>query len=171
MNWRMTGAAAIGLALVSIAPVSAQPPAPLAPPKVPYGPPITLDKAEKVIAGAEAEARKNGLGMAIAVLDSGGNLVAFHRLDGTQLGSIRLSEGKAHTALDFRRSTRVLQDALTGGGVGLLVAERRWRDTAGRRASAPGGGQDHRRYRRLRRAFRAGRASGAGGSRRAREMR
>ncbi len=119
MNWRMTGAAAIGLALVSIAPVSAQPPAPLAPPKVPYGPPITLDKAEKVIAGAEAEARKNGLGMAIAVLDSGGNLVAFHRLDGTQLGSIRLSEGKAHTALDFRRSTRVLQDALTGGGVGL----------------------------------------------------
>lgn len=72
-----------------------------------------------VIAGAEAEARKNGLGMAIAVLDSGGNLVAFHRLDGTQLGSIRLSEGKAHTALDFRRSTRVLQDALTGGGVGL----------------------------------------------------
>lgn len=119
MNWRMTGAAAIGLALVSIVPVSAQPPAPLAPPKVPYGPPITLDKAEKVIAGAEAEARKNGLGMAIAVLDSGGNLVAFHRLDGTQLGSIRLSEGKAHTALDFRRSTRVLQDALTGGGVGL----------------------------------------------------
>ena len=119
MNWRMTGAAAIGLALVSIAPVSAQAPAPLAPPKVPYGPPITLDKAEKVIAGAEAEARKNGLGMAIAVLDSGGNLVAFHRLDGTQLGSIRLSEGKARTALDFRRSTRVLQDALTGGGVGL----------------------------------------------------
>lgn len=119
MNWRMTGAAAIGLALVSIVPVSAQSPAPLAPPKVPYGPPITLDKAEKVIAGAEAEARKNGLGMAIAVLDSGGNLVAFHRLDGTQLGSIRLSEGKAHTALDFRRSTRVLQDALTGGGVGL----------------------------------------------------
>ena len=87
---------------------------------MPYGPPITLDKAEKVIAGAEAEARKNGLGMAIAVLDSGGNLVAFHRLDGTQLGSISgLSEGKVHTALDFRRSTRVLQDALTGGGVGL----------------------------------------------------
>jgi uncharacterized protein GlcG (DUF336 family) len=97
---------------------AAQPAVPAAPPRTPYGEPLTLDMAKKVVAAAEAEAAANGWSMAIAVVDTGSNLVVLHRLDQTQIGSIRLAEGKAHTALDFRRPTRVMQDAVTGGGVG-----------------------------------------------------
>ena len=49
---------------------------------VPYGPPISLDRAQAVIQAAVAEARKRNWKMNIAVADSGGNLVAFQRMDG-----------------------------------------------------------------------------------------
>jgi uncharacterized protein GlcG (DUF336 family) len=110
--------AALGIALFA-APAAAQQATPAAPQRIPYGAPISLEAAEKVLAAAEAEAKKNGLAVAIAVVDSGGNLVAFHRLDNTQIGSIRIAEGKARTAIEFRRPTRVLQEAVAGGGVGL----------------------------------------------------
>jgi len=53
----------------------------------PYGPPITLEQAKKVIAGAEAESKKNNWSMVITVLDAGGNVVLMARMDGAQLGS------------------------------------------------------------------------------------
>ena len=84
----------------------------------PYGPPITLELAKKVIAAAEAEAVKNSWPVAIAVIDSGGHLVALHRLDNTQLISIRVSESTAHTALSFKLPTKALEDAVTAGGSG-----------------------------------------------------
>ncbi len=74
--------------------------------------------AKRVVAGAEAEAGKNGWNMVIVVVDTGSNLVALHRMDQAQLGSLRLAKGKAHTALEFRRSSRFMQDAVTAGGVG-----------------------------------------------------
>ncbi len=92
---------------------------PAAPPRTPYGEPLSLDMAKQALAAAEAEAAKNGWPMAIAIVDPGSNLVALHRMDNTQMGSIRLAEGKARTAAEFRRPSRVLQDAVTGGGVGL----------------------------------------------------
>ena len=85
----------------------------------PYGPPITLDAAKKVMAGAEAEAAKNNWPVVIAILDSGGNMVMVHRLDNSQLSAITTAEGKARTALFFKRSTKVLDDVLSGGGAGL----------------------------------------------------
>ncbi len=84
-----------------------------------YGAPITLDNAKKVIAAAEAEAKKNNLTMVITIIDSGGHVVATERMDGTQYGSLRVAEGKAQSALDFRRSSKVLEDSLAPGGVGL----------------------------------------------------
>jgi hypothetical protein len=48
----------------------------------PYGSPITLEQAKKVIAGAEAESKKNNWSMVITVLDSGGNVVLMERMDG-----------------------------------------------------------------------------------------
>lgn len=92
---------------------------PAAPPTTPYGEPISLELAKKAVAAAEAEATQHGWPMAIAIVDTGSNLVALHRMDNTQIGSIRLAEGKAHTALEFRRPSRVMQDAVAGGGVGL----------------------------------------------------
>ena len=48
-----------------------------------YGPPITLEQAKRVMAAAELEAAKNSWQVAIAILDSGGNMVMFHKLDNT----------------------------------------------------------------------------------------
>lgn len=93
----------------------------LQPPTTPYGAPISLDAAKKAMAAAETEALRNKWGMAIAIVDSGGNLVMLHRLDNTQLASPRLAEYKARTAVEFRRPTKAFEDAVAGGGLGLRV--------------------------------------------------
>jgi uncharacterized protein GlcG (DUF336 family) len=92
-----------------------------APPKTPYGAPISFQEAKKAMAAAEAEAIENEWGVAIAVIDSGGNLVMLHRLDNAQLSSIRIAEAKARTSVEFRRPTKALEDAVAGGGLGLRV--------------------------------------------------
>ncbi len=91
------------------------------PPTTPYGTPISLALARTAIAAAEAEALANGWAVAICVVDSGGNLVAMARLDNTQLSGTRIAEHKARTAVEFRRPTKVLEDAVGGGGIGLRV--------------------------------------------------
>jgi uncharacterized protein GlcG (DUF336 family) len=90
-------------------------------PTPPYGPPITLEQAKRVMAAAELEAAKNSWQVAIAILDSGGNMVMFHKLDNTQLASIGVSEGKANTALRFKRPSKALDDAIATGGAGLRL--------------------------------------------------
>ena len=91
------------------------------PPSTPYGAPIAIDAAKQAMAAAEAEAIKNNWGVAIAIVDSGANLVMLHRLDNAQLSSVRIAEQKARTAAEFRRPTKVFEDAVAGGGVGLRV--------------------------------------------------
>ena len=86
-----------------------------------YGPNISLEQAKVVLAAAEAEARKQGWPMAIAVVDTAGNLVAFSKLDNTQIASVKISQGKANSAIGFKRPTKALQDALEKGGVNLRV--------------------------------------------------
>jgi uncharacterized protein GlcG (DUF336 family) len=93
----------------------------IAPPTTPYGAPISLTDAKRAMAAAEAEAMNNAWGMAIAIVDSGGNLVMLHRLDNAQLASTRIAEAKARTAVEFRRPTKVFEDAVAGGGIGLRV--------------------------------------------------
>jgi glc operon protein GlcG len=88
---------------------------------IPYGAPITLAQARKVVAAAEAEAVKQNWPVAIAVVDAGGHLVLFQRLDNTQLGSIEVSLQKAKTSALFRRPTKVFEDGLKTGGENLRV--------------------------------------------------
>jgi glc operon protein GlcG len=87
----------------------------------PYGTPISLEQAKKIIAAGEAEAQKNKFFVVITVVDTGGYVVATHRLDNTQLGSIAAAEGKARTAVLFRRPSKAFEDAVAGGGIGLRV--------------------------------------------------
>jgi uncharacterized protein GlcG (DUF336 family) len=87
---------------------------------VPYGTPIPLDRAQAVIAGAAAEATKHDWKMDIAVVDSGGNLVAFARMDGAQLASISVAEHKARVAATFRRETKILEDRVQAGNPYIL---------------------------------------------------
>ncbi len=79
---------------------------------IPYGTPISLERAEAVIAAAVAEAKRHDWKLNIAVLDSGGNLVAFQRMDGAQLASIEISQHKARAAVNFRRETKVFENAI-----------------------------------------------------------
>ncbi len=87
----------------------------------PYGLAITLDDAKRAMSAAELEAAKNSWQVAITILDSGGNLVMFHKMDNTQLASITASEGKARTALTFKRPSKALDDAIAAGGAGLRL--------------------------------------------------
>src|SRR5580692_5944488 len=89
---------------------------------VPYGPPISLDRAEDVIRAAVAEAKKRNWKMNIAVADSGGNLVAFQRMDGAMLASIQIAEHKARAAVTFRRPTKVFEDGVQLMHLNYLLA-------------------------------------------------
>ena len=87
----------------------------------PYGTPINLAHAKHLIAEVEAETKKRGWAMNIAVVDSGGNLVAFERMDGAQLASIAISEHKARAAVKYRRETKVFEDAIQKGGFNYVM--------------------------------------------------
>ncbi|MEK6257103.1 MAG: heme-binding protein [Planctomycetota bacterium] len=112
--WMLAAAVFTGLTLCVGSSASAQTP-------IPYGEPISLEQAKKVIAAAEAEAKKNNWPVAIAVVDGSGFLVAFQRLDNTQLGSVEVALEKAKTSALFRRPTKVFEDMLATGGAGLKV--------------------------------------------------
>ena len=86
-----------------------------------YGPNVSYEQARKALDSAIAEARKQNLPMAVAVVDTAGQLVAFERLDNTQTGSTMAAQDKAVSAAMYRRSTKAFQDALAGGGAGLRV--------------------------------------------------
>src|SRR5262245_14943545 len=113
-----TGLASILAIVLATAAASAQQ-APSPPPTTPYGPPIGLEAAKKVMAAAEAEAVKNSWGMAIAILDSTGHMVMLHKLDNTQYGSIAVAEDKARSALYYRRPSKVFEDLVAQGGLGM----------------------------------------------------
>jgi len=86
-----------------------------------YGMSITVEPAKKAAAAAIAEARKNNWTMAIAVVDTAGNLVYFEKMDGTQNGSVNIAVEKARSAALFKRPTKTFQDGLAQGGVGLRL--------------------------------------------------
>src|SRR3954451_25223847 len=89
---------------------------------VPYGPSISLDRAEAVIHAAVAEAKKRNWKMNVAVADSAGNLVAFQRMDGAMLASIQIAEHKARAAVTFRRPTKIFEDGVNLMHLNYLLA-------------------------------------------------
>ena len=106
------------VAVVRAQPAPAPAPDPLGvipeklPYNTPYGAPISAERAQAVLQAAVAEANKRGWPLNIAVADSGGNLVAFLRMDGAQLASIAVAQHKARVAVKFRRPTKVFEDAV-----------------------------------------------------------
>jgi uncharacterized protein GlcG (DUF336 family) len=84
---------------------------------IPFGEPISVDRAQSVIQAAVAEAKKRGWEMNVAVVDQNGDLKAFARMDGAQLASVSISQHKARTAARYRRPTRLFEDAVQHGVV------------------------------------------------------
>lgn len=90
---------------------------------IPYGTPIALDRAEAAIAAAVAEAKRRDWKMNVAVVDSGGNLVAFQRMDGAQTASVQISQHKARASATYRRETKVFESGIQGGNTYLLTLD------------------------------------------------
>ncbi|HET7094055.1 MAG TPA: heme-binding protein [Thermomicrobiales bacterium] len=108
----------LGLAIVVI--VAARPAALLAAPAAPPAPLATQDlslaQAQTVLAAALAAAEEQGTLMDVAVVDAGGNLKAFARMDGAWLGSIDIATTKARTARSFDLPTEELGKLSQPGG-------------------------------------------------------
>jgi len=86
-----------------------------------YGPPITLEQAHKVMAAAEAEARKNNWNFSIAIVDPGGHMVLMQRMDGAFFASAKVAGDKAWSAAAFRRPGKAFQDRLATGGAEIRI--------------------------------------------------
>lgn len=86
-----------------------------------YGAPITLEQAGAVMAAAEAEAIANDWSMVIAIVGSGGHLVMLHALDQAQHASVAVAQAKAETAVNFRRPSKLFEDAVASGSLGLRL--------------------------------------------------
>jgi glc operon protein GlcG len=107
------------LVLMSLPTLAQTPFAP--PPHIPYGHSVSTASAKNAAAAAIAEAQKHNWTMAIAIVDTGGYLVYFEKMQDTQTGSVELAVEKARTAALFRRPTKVFQDGVAAGGEGLRL--------------------------------------------------
>jgi len=117
-------ATALSLSLLLGGAASAQQPPPNAPgggtpdavpADIPYGMSISEEKAKQALAAAEAEAKKRNWKMNIAVVDTNGDLIHFLRMDGAQIASVTISQGKARTAARYRRATQAFYNAFETG--------------------------------------------------------
>ena len=82
---------------------------------------LTLGVAKQIAAAAEKHARENQWNVCIAIVDDGGHLIYFQRMDGTQTGSVLVSQRKAQTAIGFKRPSKVFEEGVAGGRNALLA--------------------------------------------------
>lgn len=83
---------------------------------------LELSDVKAIAAAAEAEALRNNWAVSIAVVDSGGHLLHFQRLDGAPAISSHIAPAKAHTAALGRRESKVYEDVINGGRTSFLSA-------------------------------------------------
>ncbi len=84
---------------------------------------LNLEGARRVIAAAQAEAKKNNATGVVAVVDDGGNLIALERLDGTFAAGANISIGKARTAVLFKKPTKFFEDVIKNGRTAMVTVE------------------------------------------------
>jgi glc operon protein GlcG len=122
MRTHLVIALGVGSALAWGAVAVAQQPAP-APAAAPveYGAAITNEQAKAVAAAAFAEAKKNNWRMAFTVLGPAGELVYFEKMDGAQIASTELSQGKARTAVLFRRPSKAFAEQYAAGNTSFMT--------------------------------------------------
>lgn len=77
---------------------------------------LTLSDAQKISDAAEAKAKAEGWNVVIAILDDGGHLISLRRMDGVQIGSVEVAQAKAKSAVYFKRSTKIFEEAMKGEG-------------------------------------------------------
>lgn len=126
------GLFAAGQAMAQQPPVAAAPATPAAPPdlnaipekmpfNIPYGTPISMDRAQALVKAAVDEATKRGWAMNVSVVDPNGDLIAFGRMDSAALASITISQHKARVAARYRRPTKAFEDAVQKFGFNYIL--------------------------------------------------
>jgi glc operon protein GlcG len=83
-------------------------------------PVLTLEDCRKIAAAAEAEAKRNTWNVAIAILDDGGHLLHFIRMDGATPANARIAVEKGRTAAESRRSTNMWEERVKQGRLSML---------------------------------------------------
>lgn len=83
---------------------------------------LTLEDVKKIALGAEAEALRNKWAVSFAIVDDGGHLLWFQRLDGAAPTSSYIAPAKAKTAALGRRESKVYEDVINNGRVSFLSA-------------------------------------------------
>ena len=81
---------------------------------------LTAEDCKTILAACEAEARKTNWAVCISIVDDGGHLLAFQRLDGCAAASVAISQGKAKSSALRRRPTKNDEDMVNGGRVSAL---------------------------------------------------
>jgi uncharacterized protein GlcG (DUF336 family) len=87
---------------------------------------LTLKVAKKMLEAGEKEALKQKVPVAMAISDSGGNLLAFHRMDNTALFGIQIAIDKAYTAVFGKMATGKFGDLYRSGQLVPLFFHERW---------------------------------------------
>ncbi len=85
-----------------------------------YGSGIHLQQAKRVAEVAAREANRLNLRVSVAIVDTAGHLVYFEKADDTQTASVEVAIAKARSASNFRRPTKVFEDAVVGGRTSIL---------------------------------------------------
>ncbi|MFT5531983.1 MAG: glc operon protein GlcG [Burkholderiaceae bacterium] len=83
---------------------------------------LSLVDVKKIAAAAEAEALANNWSVAIAIVDDGGHLLSFQRLDGTAPISADIAPAKARTAALGRRESKIYEDMINNGRMSFITA-------------------------------------------------
>ncbi|CAN7458339.1 GlcG/HbpS family heme-binding protein [Massilia sp. LjRoot122] len=83
---------------------------------------LTLEDVKKIAAGAEAEALRNNWAVSFAIVDDGGHLLWYQRLDGAAPASSYIAPAKAKTAALGRRESKIYEDVINNGRVSFLSA-------------------------------------------------
>jgi uncharacterized protein GlcG (DUF336 family) len=91
-----------------------------------YGTGITLAAVKKMLEAGEKEALKQGVPMAMAIADSAGNLVAFHRMDNAMLASTQIALDKAYTSVYGKQATGSFSSSYHSGELVPLFFHERW---------------------------------------------
>jgi glc operon protein GlcG len=81
---------------------------------------LTHDDVKAILAAAEAHALANQWAVCISVVDDGGHLQGFLRLDNAAPASVEISQGKAYSAAVRRRPTKGDEDMVNNGRVSAL---------------------------------------------------
>jgi len=83
---------------------------------------LEIADVKLIASAAEAEAVKNNWAVSFAIVDDGGHLLWFQRLDGAAPISAHIAPAKAHTAAVGRRETKIYEDLINAGRYSFLSA-------------------------------------------------